>query len=62
MAQAPPMADPEALGFDPWSVEFVANPYPVYTRLRQAGPIHYFEGTNQWVVPRHQDVSRLLRE
>jgi len=56
------MADPGALGFDPWSIEFVANPYSVYTRLREAGPIHFFEGTNQWVVPRHQDVSRLLRD
>jgi cytochrome P450 len=62
MAQAPTMADPGALGFDPHDLGFVAHPYPVYTRLREAGPIHYFEGTNQWIVPRYRDVNRLLRD
>lgn len=65
MAHAPldaPMADPGALGFDPWSVGFVANPYPVYAALREAGPIQYFEPTNQWVIPRYEDVNRLLRD
>jgi cytochrome P450 len=61
-AAGPDMADPAALGFDPWSVSFVANPYLVYASLRDAGPVHWFEGTNQWVVPRHEDVSRLLRD
>ena len=56
------MTDPGALGFDPPDVGFIANPYPVYTRLREAGPIHYFEGTNQWIVPRYEDVNRLLRD
>jgi cytochrome P450 len=56
------MADPGALGFDPHDVGFIANPYPAYSRLREAGPIHYFEGTNQWIVPRYEDVNRLLRD
>ena len=56
------MADPGALGFDPHDVGFVAHPYPVYARLREAGPILYFEQTNQWIVPRYEDVSRLLRD
>jgi cytochrome P450 len=62
MAQAPTMADPGALGFDPHDLGFIANPYPVYSRLREAGPIHYYAGTNQWIVPRYEDVNRLLRD
>jgi cytochrome P450 len=63
MAHAPPkMADPGALGFDPHDIGFIGNPYPVYARLRESGPIHYFADTNQWIVPRYEDVGRLLRD
>lgn len=58
----PQGTDPSALGFDPWSASFVADPYPVYAELRGRGPIHYFEPTNQWVVPRYEDVHALLRD
>lgn len=64
MGQAPAARprDPSDLGFDLWSVEFVAHPYRVYAELRELGPIHYFEPTNQWVVPRYEDVNQLLRD
>ncbi len=55
-------ASPVELGFDPWSVDFVAHPYEVYAELRELGPIHYFEPTNQWLIPRYEDVNRLLRD
>ncbi|MFF4257521.1 cytochrome P450 [Streptomyces sp. NPDC001663] len=48
--------------FDPWDPEFLADPYPAYAELRAKGRVHYFEATNQWLVPRHADVSALLRE
>ncbi|MEU2863164.1 cytochrome P450 [Streptomyces mirabilis] len=48
--------------FDPWNPEFVANPYPAYAELRERGRVHYYEPTDQWLVPRHADVSALLRE
>ncbi|MFJ8022087.1 cytochrome P450 [Streptomyces sp. NPDC096311] len=48
--------------FDPWSPEFVANPYPAYAELRERGRVHYYEPTDQWLVPHHADVSALLRE
>ncbi|MEU9849758.1 cytochrome P450 [Streptomyces sp. NPDC047985] len=48
--------------FDPWSPVFVADPYPAYTALREAGRVHYFEPSNQWLVPHHADVSALLRD
>src|SRR5688500_3401243 len=48
--------------FDPWSPEFVADPYPAYARLREAGRVQFFEPSNQYLVPRHADVSTLLRD
>jgi cytochrome P450 len=49
-------------GFAPHDPAFIANPYPVYAELRDAGRIHYFEETNQWIVPHHADVTALLRD
>ncbi|MEU8758653.1 cytochrome P450 [Streptomyces sp. NPDC048659] len=48
--------------FDPWSPEFVADPYPAYERLRAAGRAHWFAPSRQWLVPHHADVSALLRD
>ncbi|MFD6415055.1 cytochrome P450 [Streptomyces sp. NPDC060194] len=48
--------------FDPWSPAFVADPYPVYARLREAGRVHWFARSNQYLVPHHADVSALLRD
>ncbi|GGT14100.1 cytochrome P450 [Streptomyces griseoviridis] len=48
--------------FDPWDPAFVADPYPAYAGLRERGRVHYFEPTGQWLVPRHADVSALLRD
>lgn len=56
------MAAPENLAFDPWDPAFVADPYPAYAELRARGRVHYFEPTNQWLVPHHADVSALLRD
>ncbi|MFC8129757.1 cytochrome P450 [Streptomyces sp. NPDC057302] len=48
--------------FAPWSPEFIADPYPAYAQLRDAGRVHYFGGTDQWLIPHHGDVSALLRD
>ncbi|MFJ9540865.1 cytochrome P450 [Streptomyces sp. NPDC101225] len=48
--------------FDPWDPAFVADPYPAYAELRAKGRVHYFEPTDQWLVPHHADVSALLRD
>ncbi|MEV1019870.1 cytochrome P450 [Streptomyces sp. NPDC050264] len=48
--------------FDPWSPAFVADPYPAYAALREAGRVHWFEPTRQYLIPHHADVSALLRE
>ncbi|MGW6392282.1 cytochrome P450 [Streptomyces sp. NPDC055103] len=48
--------------YDPWSPEFVADPYPAYARLRAAGRAHWHGPTRQWLIPHHADVSALLRD
>ncbi|MGW2562048.1 cytochrome P450 [Streptomyces sp. NPDC001514] len=51
-----------AVPFEPWSPDFVADPYPAYADLRARGRVHWFEPTRQWLVPHHADVSALLRD
>ncbi|MFI6375502.1 cytochrome P450 [Streptomyces sp. NPDC050546] len=48
--------------FDPWDPAFLDDPYPAYAELRAQGRVHYYEPTNQWLVPHHADVSALLRD
>lgn len=48
--------------FDPWDPAFVADPYPAFAELRAAGRVHYYEPSDQWLVPHHADVSALLRD
>jgi cytochrome P450 len=40
----------------------VANPYPVYARLREDYPVLYDETTDHWLVSRYEDVNALLRD
>jgi len=48
--------------FDPWNPKFVAYPYDAYAELRAGPPVTFFESTNQWLVPRFDDVNALLRD
>ncbi|MFI0372000.1 cytochrome P450 [Actinomadura sp. 1N219] len=50
------------LAYDPWSPEFVANPYPAFERLRADRPVFFDEPTGQWVISRYEDVDALLRD
>src|SRR4051812_19413772 len=40
----------------------LANPYPVYQRLRTAAPFVWAEAIQGWVLTRHADVSAVLRD
>ena len=46
----------------PLAPGFVANPYPVYRKLRERDPVHYSILTEQVVVTRYEDVDRILRD
>ncbi len=58
----PRAVTPTELGFDPADPAFIADPYPVYRRLREDHPILWNPATNQWLLSRHADVNRLLRD
>lgn len=51
-----------SLGYRPGDPAFVADPYPVFARLRAEHPVLYDEATNQWLVTRYADVNALLRD
>ncbi|MCY3610784.1 MAG: cytochrome P450 [Gemmatimonadetes bacterium] len=46
----------------PLARDFVANPYPVYRRLRERDPVHDSILLEQVVVTRYADVDRILRD
>ena len=60
--QSPASRSAVALGYDPWSPRFVADPYPALARLRDGPRALYDERTDQWLVSRHADVNALLRD
>jgi cytochrome P450 len=47
--------------FNPWTPEFIADPYPFYHRLRAADPVHA-TSLGFYVVSRHADVTAVLRD
>ena len=57
-----PEATATQLGFAPWDVSFIADPYPVYAGLRERHPVLYDEATDHWLVSRYRDVNALLRD
>jgi cytochrome P450 len=47
--------------FNPMDPEFVANPYPMYQRLRAEDPVHQ-SPLGFWVLTRYDDVVFVLRD
>ena len=48
--------------FDPYSPEFLDDPYPTYARLRQESPAFYDETWELTFFCRHDDVSAILKD
>lgn len=46
--------------YDPYDVNIVGNPYPVYARLRDKAPIYYNERYDFWALSRYGDVEKAL--
>jgi cytochrome P450 len=42
--------------------EVLANPYPLYHRLRNESPVHWDPLLRVWVITRYEDVVRVLRD
>jgi cytochrome P450 len=51
-----------AAAFIPSDPGFVADPYPAYAALREAGRVQFDERSDHWLVPHHADVGALLRD
>jgi len=50
------------LAYEPWRPEVIADPYPVYRRLREEDPVHWSERLGAWIVTRYGDVQLLLQD
>ena len=42
--------------------EALANPYPVYERLRREDPVHWSEILQAWILTRYDDVVAVLHD
>src|SRR5215216_3533455 len=51
-------ADP----LNPFAPGVIADPYPLYRRLRAEDPVHWVEPWGPWVVTRYADVVAALRD
>ena len=47
--------------YDPYDVGINADPYPIYTRLRDEAPIYHNETYDFWMLSRHADVEEALK-
>src|SRR5258707_1102964 len=54
------MSGTEAIDFRPDAPEFLADPYPIYRRLRQEDPVHWSPRLKAWVLTRYDDVKGVL--
>ena len=54
------MSDRIRLDLDPFSIEFLSNPYPFHEQLREAGPVVWLTHYGIWSMARHGEVSAAL--
>ncbi|WP_437653745.1 cytochrome P450 [Sorangium sp. So ce1182] len=57
-----PAADADVDRFRLQSPETLANPYPVYARLREEAPVYFSAGYNGWLVTRYDHVAAGFRD
>jgi cytochrome P450 len=50
------------LDFDPFSIEFFADPFPTHERLREAGPLVYLDKYGVYGVARYEQVHAVLND
>lgn len=48
--------------YDLFAPEFIANPYPLYKRIREENPVYYEASLGYWILTRYQDVEAALRD
>ncbi len=50
------------LTLDPFSTEFLSDPYPFHEQLREAGPVVWLERYQCWAMARHDEVHATLTD
>lgn len=45
---------------DPFSREYLSNPYPEHERLRAAGPVIKLKDYDAWGMARYRDVAQAM--
>jgi cytochrome P450 len=61
-ATASVATDVPHLDFDPFSIEFFADPFPTHERLREAGPVVYLDKLGIYGVARYAEVLAVLND
>jgi cytochrome P450 len=52
----------QSLDIDFYSDEVIGDPYPVYERMREIGPVVYLQRHDLYALPRYREVSEVLRQ
>jgi cytochrome P450 len=55
-------SDIPELDLDPYSDEFLENPYPYYGQMRDAGPVVWLTRYEHYAVPRHAETKVVLED
>src|SRR5262245_28937598 len=55
-------AAPREFSFNPNAIEFIRDPCPVYSYLREHAPVFWWSGAKAWVVSRYDDVVTVMRD
>jgi pimeloyl-[acyl-carrier protein] synthase len=58
----PKKAEPSLTLYQLLDPKVLADPYPLYHRLRREDPVHWDPFLRSWVVTRYEDVIRVLRD
>lgn len=48
--------------FDPFSAEYLADPYALYAKLHADQPVFYDDALGYWVVSRYDDIKAALKD
>jgi cytochrome P450 len=57
---APVSGCPVAHGYDPLAPDTVLDPYPVFNRLRDEGPVFYMPALDHYIITRYADIEQVL--
>jgi cytochrome P450 len=60
-AQLANAADGIARRLDPFSADYVADPYPTLRDVREAAPVFYSPELDHWIITRYSDVRWVFR-